>query len=179
MDVPYIATAIAKDAVLYGSLTMKQLAMAPPYQVEEQRIVVVSDVEGEDRVDYRKCPVKPGEGCNHGPGSGDWIKINDRVRIRALCSRHAAPRAWTGCLTSVPAEPTRVGNWKLGDTYAYLIDFLDTTRHTRFPHLLPGLGHLAHLRVRSGGPRHGQSRRRGAASALPASIGCRTTPPAS
>jgi hypothetical protein len=27
----------------------------------------------------------------------------------------------------VPPEPTRVGDWKLGDTYAYLIDFLDTT----------------------------------------------------
>jgi hypothetical protein len=127
MDVPYIAKAIAKDAVLYGSLTMKQLAMAPPYQVEAGKIVVVSDVAGEDRVDYRKCPVKPGEGCIHGSGPGDWIKVNDRVRIRALCSRHAAPRAWTGCLTSVPPEPTRVGNWKLGDTYAYLVDFLDAS----------------------------------------------------
>jgi hypothetical protein len=129
MDVPYIARAIAKEnnAVLYGSLTMKQLAMAQPYQVDAGRIVVVSDVAGEDRVDYRKCPVKPSEGCIHGSGPGDWIKVNDRVRIRALCSRHAAPRAWKGCLTSVPPEPTRVGDWKLGDTYAYLIDFLDQT----------------------------------------------------
>jgi hypothetical protein len=132
MDVPYIATAIAtaiapKGAVLYGSLTMKQLAMAPPYNLDPQRIVVVSDVQGEDRVDYRKCPKKPKEGCIRGSGSGDWIKVNDRVRIRALCSRHAAPRAWTGCLTHVPPEPTRVKDWKLGDTYAYLIDFLDRT----------------------------------------------------
>jgi hypothetical protein len=132
MDVPYIATAIAKDlppkgAVLYGSLTMKQLAMAPPYNLDPQRIVVVSNVEGEDRVDYRKCAVKPKEGCIHGPGSGGWIKVNDRVRIRALCSRHAAPRAWKGCLISVPPQPKRVKDWKLGDTYAYLIDFLDTT----------------------------------------------------
>ena len=127
MDVPYIAKAIAKDALLYGSLTMKQLAMAPPYQLDPNRIVVVSDVGGQDRVDYRKCPVKPKEGCNHGPGSGDWIKVNDRVRIRALCSRHAAPRVWTGCRTSVTPEPTRVGDWKLGDTYAYLLDFLDAT----------------------------------------------------
>ena len=125
MDVPYIARAIAKKAVLYGSLTMKQLAMAPPYHVAPENIVVVSDVEGQDRVDYRKCAVKPKEGCIHGSGSGDWIHVNDRVRIRALCSRHAAPRAWKGCLTSVPAQPKRVKNWKLGDTYAYLIDFLD------------------------------------------------------
>jgi hypothetical protein len=127
MDVPYIAKSIATHAVLYGSLNMKQLAMAPPYQVEEQRIVVVSNVAGQDRVDYRKCPVKPGEACHHGPGSGDWISVNARVRIRALCSRHAAPRLWTGCLPSVPPEPTRVGDWKLGDTYAYLVDFLDAT----------------------------------------------------
>jgi len=125
MDVPYIASYIAKDAVLYGSLTMKQLAMAQPYQVEERRIVVVSNVEGHDRVDYRKCPKEPKEGCIRGSGSGDWIKVNDNVRIRALCSRHAAPRAWKGCLSSVPAQPKRVKDWKLGDTYAYLIDFLD------------------------------------------------------
>lgn len=28
-------------------------------------------------------------------------------------------------MTQVPPEPTRVTDWKLGDTYAYLIDFLD------------------------------------------------------
>jgi L-ascorbate metabolism protein UlaG (beta-lactamase superfamily) len=132
MDVPYIAKAIAKDAVLYGSKTMKQLAMAPPYAVGADKIVVVSDVEGEDHVDYRRCAVNPAEGCNHGPGSGDWIKINDRVRIRALCSRHAGPRTWTGCLNAVPGEPTRVGDWKLGDTYAFLVDFLDATGNPDF-----------------------------------------------
>lgn len=127
MDVPYIARAIANKAVLYGSLTMKQLAMAPPYHVDPDKIVVVSDVEGQDRVDYRKCAAEPKEGCVRGSGSGDWIKVNDNVRIRALCSRHAAPRAWKGCLTSVPPQPKRVKDWKLGDTYAYLIDFLDAT----------------------------------------------------
>jgi len=106
MDVPYIAKNIATQAVLYGSLNMKQLAMAQPYQVEAGRIVVVSDVAGQDRVDYRKCPVAPGEACHHGPGSGDWISVNARVRIRALCSRHAAPRLWTGCLPSV-SRPAR------------------------------------------------------------------------
>ena len=64
MDVPYIARAIAKKAVLYGSLTMKQLAMAPPYHVDPDKIVVVSDVEGQDRVDYRKCAAAPKEGCD-------------------------------------------------------------------------------------------------------------------
>ena len=131
MDVPYIAKAIARNAVLYGSQTMKQLAMAPPYRVDEQRIVVVSDVAGQDRVDYRKTPVKPAEGCKHGTGPGDWIKVNDRVRIRALYSRHAAPRAWTGCVIP-PREPTRVADWKLGDTYAYLVDFLDETGRPGF-----------------------------------------------
>ena len=95
MDVPYIAKNIATHAVLYGSLNMKQLAMAQPYQVEAERIVVVSDVAGQDRVDYRKCPVKPGEACTHGPGSGDWIK-----RQRQGCgfepSARAMPRRASG-----------------------------------------------------------------------------------
>jgi hypothetical protein len=94
--------------------------------------VVVTDVGGHDRVDYRRCGVGASEGCHHGPGSGDWIELNERVRIRALCSRHAAPRIAKGCLTSVPPEPKRVGDWKLGDTYAYLIDFLDRAGNPDF-----------------------------------------------
>jgi hypothetical protein len=132
MDVPYVWKNFAPDAVLYGSSTMKQLAMAPPYPVDPSKIVVVTDVGGQDRVDYRRCGKAPSEGCHHGSGSGDWIKLKDRVRIRALCSRHASPRIAKGCLPSVPAEPTRVGDWKLGDTYAYLIDFLDTAGAPEF-----------------------------------------------
>jgi hypothetical protein len=132
MDVPLIAKNIAPNAVLYGSETMKQLAMAPPHPVDPTKIVVVTDVGGHDRVDYRRCGVGPPEGCHHGPDSGDWIKLSEGVRIRALCSRHAAPRIAKGCLTSVPAEPRRVGDWKLGDTYAYLIDFLDAAGNPDF-----------------------------------------------
>ena len=132
MDVPYVATELAKDAVLYGSVTMKQLAMAPGNKVDETRIVTVSNVGGQDFVDYRQCSVEPKEGCHYLAGSsGDWIKVNARVRIRALCSRHAPVPGlgvpFKGCLSSLPLEPKRAGDWKLGDTYAYLIDFLDST----------------------------------------------------
>ena len=128
MDVPFVAAEIAKDAVLYGSLTMKQLAMAPPYSLPSHRVVVVTDHGGRDAVDYRRCPDKPKEACHHDyPKPGDWIQVNPRVRIRALCSRHASPVPFKGCLTEadhVP-EPTRADDWKLGDTFAYLIDFLE------------------------------------------------------
>lgn len=125
MDVPFVATELVPNAILYGSLTMKQLAMAQPYSLPARRVVAVTHHQGRDFVDYRPCPVKPKEACYHGSGPGDWIEVNPRVRIRALCSRHATPVLWKGCLTQVPPEPTRVKDWKLGDTFAYLIDFLE------------------------------------------------------
>ena len=129
MDVPFIQTRLAKKAFLYGSLTMKQLAMAPPYPVPKDHVVVVTDHEGRDKVDYRPCKDTPKEACHSGSGDGEWIEVNQGVRIRALCSRHSpAPiigAPWPGCLTAVPQEPTRVQDWKLGDTYAFVIDFLE------------------------------------------------------
>jgi hypothetical protein len=56
------------------------------------------------------------------------------VRVRALCSEHSAQFAglgplWEGCLSQdLPELPTRPADWPIGDTLAWLVDFLEDGR---------------------------------------------------
>jgi hypothetical protein len=139
MDVPFIAHGMAPRATVYGSLTTRKLVAAigtePDFFVAPDRVVAVNDAAqpGGDAVDYRECPRKPKEGCIWGSGPGRWLAVAADVRIRALCSRHSPqflrfPPTWQGCDAPAQGPPRKPSQWPIGDTLAYLIDFLDGGR---------------------------------------------------
>jgi len=130
IDVPYIASHLAKNARIYGSAMARDLLLRAEPSLDHDRIVVLTDRQGRNAVDYRACLLKPVEGCVHGSGSGEWIKEGG-MRIRALCSRHSSQFAGfnvssTGC--KAPDALQTTCDWKLGDTFAYLIDFMEGDR---------------------------------------------------
>jgi hypothetical protein len=132
MDVPHIQRTRLKDAVVYGSKTAAYLVES--LQVPAERVMVLND-DAHDVVDYRPCQKKPKEGCIYRPGSaGEWVAppgAEGRLRIRALCSRHSPqfarlPVSSQGCYDApLGHEPRTSNDWRLGDTFAYLVDFLD------------------------------------------------------
>jgi hypothetical protein len=110
MDVPYVASRAPRAAV-YGSETARhQLAAAG---LSKGRVVQLNEVVG-DR--------------NH---AGQWVHVaDDRMRFMALRSDHA-PHAlgvelYEGVRRSTPGSPPYwAGNWRKGQTYAFLIDLID------------------------------------------------------
>jgi hypothetical protein len=129
LDVPYIARSKASRAVVFGSRTMTHL-IASAF-TDRSRLRSVSSL-----VDYRMCPGQRScQGDNAGQ-AGDWIPVagdvrsGSAVRVRALCSEHSAQFVglgplWEGCLQQDrPELPSRARDWQLGDTLAWLVDFL-------------------------------------------------------
>jgi hypothetical protein len=139
MDVPFIARQMAPRAQVFGSLTARRLLAAigstPDFHVGPDRVIAVNDAgqPGGDAVDYRECPRKAKESCVWGTGPGRWIDVNANVRIRALCSRHSPqflrlPPTWQGCNAPAEGPPRKPSQWPIGDTLAYLIDFMEGGR---------------------------------------------------
>ena len=110
MDVPVLAQErLPKGCVIYGSRTAAHILAAAEL---EQRIEVVNDHAG----DYDR--------------PGTWRPIGARFRIMALRSDHAPHFAGIRVYDGVYDEdleelPTSAGGWRLGVTFAYLIDVLD------------------------------------------------------
>lgn len=138
MDVPYIAAKYLPSATLYGSRTAAY--MLKTFDLPNAIVPVNGWKEGDpDWVDYRSCGKPPAEGCVRGSGAGNWVpQEHPALRIRALCSRHSPqflglPVTSRGCYQGTPPHPPRTASeWKLGDTFAYLIEFLDANGDTAF-----------------------------------------------
>ena len=139
MDVPFIAHRMAPRARVFGSLTTRRLMASigtdADFYVAPDRIVAVNDdaVPGGDAVDYRACPRKAKGACVWGSGPGRWLDVTANIRIRALCSRHSPqfmrfPPTWQGCNAPAQGPPRKPSQWPIGDTLAYLIDFMDGGR---------------------------------------------------
>jgi hypothetical protein len=131
MDVPYIAKTYATSATIYGSRTAAYLLGS--FGLEDRVVPLNGWKDGDpDFVDYRSCKAKPAEGCVFAPDNpGDWVspRGHPRMRIRTLCSRHSSqfaklPVRPRGCLSTNPERPETSNDWRLGDTFAYLIEFL-------------------------------------------------------
>ncbi len=133
MDVPYIALNKATKAKIYGSETMTRL-LAPAFAGTDR----LQSLSG--KVDYRMCPgLAPCNDDNRGQ-EGEAVVVagsgtsGTGVRVRALCSKHSPqfarwPPLWKGCLREDASTlPSTAAGWVLGDTLAYLIDFLDGGR---------------------------------------------------
>ena len=130
IDVPYIASRLAPQARVYGSATARDLLKTADPTLDPARLVAFTDYQGRNVVDYRSCTAKPKEGCQFGSGSGEWIEQGG-LRIRALCSRHSSQFAGfkvssQGCVA--PAALRTACDWKLGDTFAYVVDFMEGGR---------------------------------------------------
>jgi L-ascorbate metabolism protein UlaG (beta-lactamase superfamily) len=109
MDIPYIATAYAPGATIFGNQTMAHiLASALP---EERLFPLNSQV-------------------------GQWQSAgNDRIRFMALQSDHAPHFVRVkvfggGYDTDLEKLPARASGWREGQTFAYLIDFLGEDKKT-------------------------------------------------
>lgn len=117
MDIPYIAQKRTPRARVYGSETMKNILSAV---LPEERLIAL-DAEAADP--------------NGAPGRWQTV-IKDRIRIMAVRSKHAPHRCLFDshfCLklfqgmVEEPLHklPRTARGWKEGQTFAYLIDFLD------------------------------------------------------
>jgi len=111
LDVPYVMQKHAKKAVVYGSETMGHIMAAA---VDKSRIVTMDTYAAK------------------GKTPGQWIYNQDRsIRFMAIESEHAPHFAGIKLLPEGPYEkdlkrlPRTVFGWVEGQTYAYLIDFLD------------------------------------------------------
>lgn len=111
MDVPYIMKKHVKKSVVYGSETMGHIMAAA---VDKSRIVTV------------------GKYAAKGKTPGQWIYNRNRtIRFMAIESEHAPHFAGFKLLPERPYKkdlkrlPRTVFGWVEGETYAYLIDFLD------------------------------------------------------
>lgn len=118
LDVPYVARARARNAVIYGGPTVRHMLMGDSaLRASPDRVVAIrgNDVATRDRV-------------------GTWFTSADRAfRVMALHADHAPTVnvfKWgatfaNGTLDAdLNALPRRAEDWKLGEPYAYLIDVL-------------------------------------------------------
>src|SRR5262249_29018469 len=139
MDVPCIHRTLLPKATIYGSQTAAFIV--EKLDVPADKVVAVNGED--DAVDYRRCPEAPKEGCifKEDKPAGKWLyppDAKERIRIRALCSRHSPqflrlPVSSTGCYRApLTKAPETANEWKLGDTLAYLIDFLDSSGAVAF-----------------------------------------------
>lgn len=129
MDVPYVVRMKAPpDTKVYGSATMAHL-VAP--SLAGRTVSVTGDV------DFRMCRgLETCDGPNTGAAGRPIPIVGDQqhgsaVRLYALCSKHSPQFArikplWGGCEDKDRTTlPRRAAEWKMGDTLAYLIDFLE------------------------------------------------------
>ena len=132
MDVPYFMEK-AKDARVYGNVTTRRILAGLGEDVS-RRVTALND-PSDPVADFANCKDNGGDGCVRFPGqSGRWLDVDGtdhRVRIRAFCSCHPpqlmhAIHFWPGCLSDdLSSPPTRADQFKEGEVFAYLIDFME------------------------------------------------------
>jgi hypothetical protein len=144
MDVPYVWEE-TPEAIIYGNTSVRNIlaGYAPGAEggdvprIPGQQVVAL-DEPAENAVDYRMCVQKQGPPArargrvNEEEIRGRWIRVpGSRIRIRALCSAHPAQilsviHLWPGCIHRPRfAPPSASEDYQEGETFAYLIDFLD------------------------------------------------------
>jgi hypothetical protein len=125
LDVPYIAVNLAKDADVYGSQTTVNLLDSIRKQMQ---------ATGHDVHSLEAKAADPTNGID-----GDWQKITDTMRVRAIRSEHSDQFAMSAMKIRMPLHmfrggqdkplaadlPKRPSEWPEGPVFAYLIDFLD------------------------------------------------------
>lgn len=147
MDVPQVWEK-TPQATIYGNRSMENILAGyaspgettQPFPVVPADKVVALNDNNHNVVDYRMCAAaeKQPRFCAQATnGEGAWLPVpQSRVRIRALCSTHPPQflrlvHLWKGCVASPRRTPPgRTEDWKEGDTFVYLIDFLGSDGRT-------------------------------------------------
>lgn len=146
LDVPYVRTWFAPKAAIYGNHEVTKLlrlydgrpapkgfpAPLPKLEPGQDLIDVMDDVDGRMCADAAPSYEPSPYGCvRYVDQPGQWITLpGQRIRVRALCSRHSPQFAGyhqsPGCLERPPTKlPERNGDYREGHPLAWLIDFLD------------------------------------------------------
>lgn len=110
LDVPHIATRHARRARIYGSRSVANILAGAGLA--------------------KRAVVLEGKQVGTAARAGAWVQAGARIRFMALRSEHAphafGQRLWDGAVSSpLKSLPPKAKDWKLGQTLAYLIDFLD------------------------------------------------------
>lgn len=145
MDVPYVRAWYAPQAKIYGNHEVTKLlrlydggqapkgfpSPLPHLRTGEDLVDVMSYVDGRmcagAAPSHERAPHRCAPYVNQ---AGAWITLpGERIRVRALCSRHSPQFAGyhqsPGCLEQDPRRlPQRNGDYREGHPLAYLIDFL-------------------------------------------------------
>jgi hypothetical protein len=125
MDTPYIASAYAKTAPVYGSATLKNLLHSElpnrvfdvkqylDNQTPEERFVMIGN-------SMRLWPIAS--------------QHSDQQRLKIPLSGINLPvHQWRGEVTKPMSQPpATVSEWAEGETYAYVLDFLDANQNVEF-----------------------------------------------
>ncbi|MCJ8272829.1 MAG: hypothetical protein MJK04_25960 [Psychrosphaera sp.] len=113
LDVPYIMKNFIPSAKAYGSNTMKSLLLSK--DIDEDNIVALNDYVSDNK--------------HH--EDNNWQSVNSgRIRFVAIKADHA-PIVFNHVFANGRYKGDRLHkkldflDWKLGETYAYLIDFMD------------------------------------------------------
>ena len=125
LDVPYIAANLATEAKVYGGPSIRNMLWGE--RSIRRRLVAIDTIEA-------ATVTKPGK-----PFTSD----SGRFRFTAIRSNHAPAILTLFGLwrwdwapghvpDTMPALPRRAKDWKLGETYAYLIEVLDAQGKPRF-----------------------------------------------
>ncbi len=138
LDVTLVWKALAHKPPIFGSLTTENLLAG--YDSSGGPVQAGATVVLDDVADYRQCnkpqPCEfclPADICPSHPQTqaGTWKPVpGSRIRLRALCAAH--PRQfldthfWPGCAKTRRSDPPKYScDYKEGQVFSYLIDFLD------------------------------------------------------
>ncbi len=135
MDVPYFLEK-APGARVYGSVTTRRILAG--YGGETAARVTALNDPGQRYADFTHCSSPGLPGCEAAPGqAGRWLDVagtQGRVRVQAFCSCHPpqvlhAVHFWPGCQgTDLPRAPSRVDDYREGEVFAFLVDFMENGR---------------------------------------------------
>jgi hypothetical protein len=137
MDVALVWKMLAHRPPIFGSLTMRNILAGYDSSggpVQAGVIVALDDV-----ADYRQCnKPQPCEDClpsdvcptHSQTQAGTWRPAGSRIRVMALCAAHPKQfqdaHFWPGCVNTPRAAPPKYScDYKEGQVFSYLIDFLD------------------------------------------------------
>lgn len=118
LDVPYLMKCYLKTAKAYGSETTA--AILDSHKItsknEKSRVVAV----------------------NSSANSHQWVEVNERLRIFPIASSHAPHFMGITVQTGhyergeLKDPPRTAWGWKMGNVYAYVVDFLDEDKNVVF-----------------------------------------------
>jgi hypothetical protein len=140
MDVVAVWKGLPQRPPIFGSLTMENILAG--YDSSGGPVQAGATAALDDVADYRQCSrpqpcelCQPADTCPSHPQTqaGTWKMVpGSRIRVMALCAAHPKQfldtHFWPGCVKARRVEPPKYScDFKEGQVFSYLIDFLDAS----------------------------------------------------